>query len=546
MTHKPEHRKGAMRFMEQAAQRIWVLIVFLSVLAVSVSQAVAGCLEDTRSVQMDKHHARLRSFLCSSDDDHQALPLVRVEFHRLSDAAATMFFLGMEATHTRNTFGEGLIIKNDIYDVFRQLASQFSEKATGENLYYSFSIETPKSGGAIGLHDERVPYSYLLTTGRAYDMNVPHGISLDVLIAKWNAYYSYSENNSYTPITFWKYPARAELTSGLQKHLISSSCPQDLATIVHTVCNPDPNAGCQECGTRLAERLVVADVALFENISGKQIIIDRLHGDSTNAPVCRIVSAPTTSGSAPIWAQSIVLGAGERVFVPLKITFIASEHVRQMANNAKRARYAYERFRSLPPGTLIDTGNGVKVRNDLLRPPRTPLANDYVYGPEWRLRALDVNERRVTLAKKSANFLNLTVSSDGASCPYLLAWDTTTDRWTEFGKILHVARSKETEQAHTTRISGFRSKFRLAERELEVAYIDHAELLAELKDGRTLILTASEPRLANRDGQYAVLRMGEVADFEFKLPDNVNESDVSKSKLTVFGYYEPIASLVRK
>lgn len=107
----------------------------------------------------------------------------------------------------------------------------------------------------------------------------------------------------------------------------------------------------------------------------------------------------------------------------------------------------------------------------------------------------------------------------------------TTSRWTDHGKILHMAKSKDKEQAHTASISDFRPKFRLTQLEPEIAYIDQAELTVELNHGRSLALTASDPRLSSRDGRYAVLRMGEEMDFEFKLPNGVKKSDVGASRL---------------
>ena len=55
--------------------------------------------------------------------------------------------------------------------------------------------------------------------------------------------------------------------------------------------------------------------------------------------------------------------------------------------------------------------------------------------------------------------------------------------WVRHGKVIDKANSKDKEMTETKTFSGFRSKFRLAEEELEVSYIDHVKLEVELKDG---------------------------------------------------------------
>jgi hypothetical protein len=136
---------------------------------------------------------------------------------------------------------------------------------------------------------------------------------------------------------------------------------------------------------------------------------------------------------------------------------------------------------------------------------RLPTFKDYVFGSELDVTGILVNGRRVDFRPADANFIDLTVSALIGSCPYLLAWDSRDHEWVDTGKMLHEATSKEREYSETRRFRGLSSRFRLEEREPEIAFIDHAGLTLELKNGETLTLETAHPQLAARDGRYLQL-----------------------------------------
>lgn len=152
-----------MQTTNQTAQHFWSLVFFLTWLALllSVSSAEARCLEDIRSVELGDHHARLRTFVCSSDDNPQSPPVLRVEFHRLSDVAASTLVAGSNIQFVNEALGNAKILENEVYATFRQLVQRFSTErgrgGWGEGMGgVELSVETPKGGtGASPSIDQR-------------------------------------------------------------------------------------------------------------------------------------------------------------------------------------------------------------------------------------------------------------------------------------------------------------------------------------------------------------------------------------------------------
>ena len=86
----------------------------------------------------------------------------------------------------------------------------------------------------------------------------------------------------------------------------------------------------------------------------------------------------------------------------------------------------------------------------------------------------------------------------GGSCPHLLSWDNRRRDWTQRGKVLHEANDASREQTQTIVLPGFVSRFRLEEREPEVATIDDAKIALRLKNGR----------LDHPQAEYSPIRQG--------------------------------------
>ena len=110
--------------------------------------------------------------------------------------------------------------------------------------------------------------------------------------------------------------------------------------------------------------------------------------------------------------------------------------------------------------------------------------------------------------------------------------------------MIDKANSKAKEMTETKTFAGFRSKFRLAEEELEVSYIDHVKLEVELKDGGGMTLKPDFTAMAEQDARYATIKAGDRIEFSFALPPTVKTEDVKQSTLAVTGYYRRYSDLL--
>lgn len=113
-----------------------------------------------------------------------------------------------------------------------------------------------------------------------------------------------------------------------------------------------------------------------------------------------------------------------------------------------------------------------------------------------------------------------------------------TGRWIHFAD----GRKKETTEAIT--FTGFRSRFRLAEEELEVAYIDSVKLQVELVDGTGMTLRPDLELIAVQNRVYATIKAGDQIEFSFALPPQIEAAQVKQSTLAITGYYRRYSSLL--
>ena len=170
-----------------------------------------------------------------------------------------------------------------------------------------------------------------------------------------------------------------------------------------------------------------------------------------------------------------------------------------------------------------------------------PEWNNYAFGPELKVAGLVVDGNLIKFGEKSQNFMDIAFSGGAGSCPYLLSWDNERADWTQHGKVLHEANDISREETQTITLPGFVSRFRVEEREPEVATIDDAEIAFSLKNGSSITLKPdmAPPAKAGRQ----LLFWGDAQEFEFNLPSGVQPGDVVKSKLSLTGYYERYANL---
>jgi hypothetical protein len=231
----------------------------------------------------------------------------------------------------------------------------------------------------------------------------------------------------------------------------------------------------------------------------------------------------------PVDPQPISLGVtippGRALAIPTRIV-LKSVDPRNAA--AEGQAETYRRLRS----------KGIVTRANVFAAPEW---NNYVFGPELKVAGLVVDGNAIKFGEKSQNFMDIAFSGGAGSCPYLLSWDNERQEWTEHGKVLHEANDAGREQTQTIVLPGFAWRFRLEEREPEVATIDDAEIALRLEDGRSITLKPDAADSAEAGGQ--LLFWGDAQELEFSLPSGVAPADVVESKLSLTGYYERYSHL---
>ncbi|MGB6536120.1 MAG: hypothetical protein WBF58_09180 [Xanthobacteraceae bacterium] len=125
----------------------------------------------------------------------------------------------------------------------------------------------------------------------------------------------------------------------------------------------------------------------------------------------------------------------------------------------------------------------------------------------------------------------------GSQCPYLYAWSDRESRWDSYGKMIHGAENAAHERTQIVALSSLATKFRLAEEEPEISFIDDIHLIVYLRDGSEITLEPQTEDGGMAHGQIRIAPFTEVK-FGFTLPSTVKQADVEKASLSITGYYE--------
>jgi len=310
----------------------------------------------------------------------------------------------------------------------------------------------------------------------------------------------------------------------LANHLAGGTWPEDFMIMTGTI-DKDYACGDQFVAFSYWPREFMLDVAIIENLSQAPISVSDLLGGRASDTRLRVAtSQPALANSKqPLGIAVGTLSPAERALVPLKI------HLG--LNQWSTKEFPYRQTASAVHRQRGAGGYGGNTAGF-----GAPSFRAYAWGPEIVIGGLVVDGARIDLTNRSANYLEMTMSTESGSCPYLLSQAEDGD-WVDHGKVLHKAPSREREYSEERSFPGFRSRFRIEEREPEIAFLDQAELIVTFKDGSTRTLSSDNPHLAARDGEYLRLVWGDTVDINFVLPQGIAEGDVVESRFTVTGYY---------
>ncbi len=129
-------------------QGLWRPTLFNRLLAAAVAvtlisaDAVAQCAKDTREVGIGAATARFASYFCKATPQS---PQVKVEFVRLSEAAAAGVLTGQLWPEVSEVFGRARLIDNAVSAEARDLFKRFGKTQDHEDAYYVQAL-TPKVG----------------------------------------------------------------------------------------------------------------------------------------------------------------------------------------------------------------------------------------------------------------------------------------------------------------------------------------------------------------------------------------------------------------
>ena len=541
------------------------LALFQLTVAILPWPATAGCREDPREARLGQDVAKLKTYSCDTGNGAGAGG-VQVEFYRLSNEAAATLVSGRAMASITRTMGNPDFVRNDVFDKFKYIVDKFGTiqnyPANGEGLHPNAEINGVSfSGTALGRIDifsvknavDDYPAPEILELNK---QRIPDNI---------NVYYScYDDCNVPTNRTaiFWRYATLGDVTD-FHKNVIflneaaRSNKGQPLWSEGGSQANYDKSfallrylAGTtglpreflilsgvysQGCGDpprsywdfHMKSPEITLDAAVIRNDKTGPLRVDAVLAEEISDNTLR-----PSNNAAPADVQpsrlDMSIPPGHSLVIPTRISLKSKKSYPLGPKSPDGSPETYRRLHS----------KGIATRSNVFA---VPDLKEYVFGPELKIAGLVVNGNTIDFREKSQNFMDIAYSGQEGSCPYLLSWDNERRDWTEHGKVLHEANDASREQTQSIVLPGFVSRFRLEEREPEVATVDRAEIALSLKDGRSMTLKPDAAASAGTGRR--LLFWGDSQEYEFRLPSGVRPSDVVQSRLSLTGYYERYSSL---
>src|SRR5262249_14341208 len=185
----------------------------------------------------------------------------------------------------------------------------------------------------------------------------------------------------------------------LANHLAGNSWPEDFLILTGS---PSQD-GC-DTGFYYHMRVAILDTVLIENVSTQPLAIDNIFGGRTNESRLRVATSQVgLSKDTDVLGISIgTLAPGEKVLLPLRIVFGPNELVTNIFAYRQTSSQIYRR-----KGPNGFSGNIAGYG--------APNFKSYTYGPQIAISGFVINGNRVDLAKRSPNFIELTMRSEDAT-----------------------------------------------------------------------------------------------------------------------------------
>jgi hypothetical protein len=281
-------------------------------------------------------------------------------------------------------------------------------------------------------------------------------------------------------------------------------------------------------------RNVKIDAVFVENLSKQPLAIGQLFGErNSNVNLRAAASAFALPADAvALDGTSGTIAPGQTAIILTRIVFVLPPD--QLTD--------FRKYRESTDALHTAFGSDGFAGN--VSAYQAPNPKDYTYGPTLTVTGASVNSRRIDFAARPVtNFLELAATQEGASCPYLLSWDDGDHEWISHGKIFQQGQGKANAYTETVTFPGLRTRFRIEEREPELAHVRSAKLVVELRDGSTQTFSPMGSAGVGGNGEFSLM-WREASDIAFAIPNTVNAEDVRQSRLQVTGYYERYSNLL--
>jgi hypothetical protein len=549
--------------MERTFSVLLALLVFTTV---PPSIAHSDCVEDRHPVSLDDGKiVQFRSYSCVSEDIR-----LRVEFHRFADFPASILISGNTSDLLSEIVGLPQIIRNEVFSTYSSLLRQFGHTYEVGGRKILMSAEAGGAGGVgsgsdrIGARTIRVLFSPYGAGGVYPAIEEYEALKSGLIPSNMKYFYSIfcqdeprdsdkpicsNFDRNFMQINFWRSMRADDVARYAQRRRIFDaqfspgavsevSTPSDLQLLSYLAgSNWPPNLsmlignghtdGC-DGGFFYTVPTIILETALIENTSNRPVTVDNFFGGISSDTRLR-VAAPSTLARLAASGNTLnipvgVLPPGSKILLPTRIIL-------------RPDQYTLDRFGYRQTAAIIHRQKGASGYGGNAGAFEAPNFVTYVYGAEIGLGGFSVNGTKFDLLNRSANFMEMSMSSEEGSCPYLLSRQENESDWIDHGKVLHGASTSNREYTEVKVFVGLRRHFKLEEREPETAFIDQAELIIVLNDGRVISLKPNSPKLASGESDTIRLSWGDSVAIDFALPPDVAEADVTESRLFITGYY---------
>ena len=159
----------------------------------------------------------------------------------------------------------------------------------------------------------------------------------------------------------------------------------------------------------------------------------------------------------------------------------------------------------------------------------------YVYGPSYRLDAIEIGGQDYEVRKQPARLLVVDSANEIGSCPFFYGWSGSQRKWVSGGTILYGRRSAARYGTDERPLYHFDGRVKIAEIEPETSYIDRVYVVAvDATGGRTMLLP-KDARLRHADDKHVRMTIGDEMIVDFERPPNTATSFLFGAT----GYYLP-------